>query len=92
MDLVDAYCATCKEETEQEVLSESRDLIIRCTVCGAFVVCIVENTMCPVSAACSAVRIVTASRGPGLNGPQDDPGFLIPVSVRWRATYRVAAV
>ncbi len=34
MDLVDAYCATCKEETEQEVLSESRDLILRCTVCG----------------------------------------------------------
>lgn len=34
MDLVDAYCATCKEETEQEVLSEARDLIIRCTVCG----------------------------------------------------------
>ena len=34
MDLVDAFCTTCKEETEQEVLSESRDLIIRCTVCG----------------------------------------------------------
>lgn len=34
MDLVDAYCATCKGETEQEILSESRDLIIRCTVCG----------------------------------------------------------
>ncbi|HOJ97639.1 MAG TPA: HVO_0476 family zinc finger protein [Methanospirillum sp.] len=34
MDLIDAYCATCKEETEQEVLSEARDLIIRCTVCG----------------------------------------------------------
>lgn len=34
MDLVDAYCATCKEETEQEIMSESRDLIIRCTVCG----------------------------------------------------------
>jgi len=34
MDLVDAYCATCKEETEHEILSESRDLIIRCTVCG----------------------------------------------------------
>lgn len=34
MDLVDIYCTTCKEETEQEVLSESRDLIIRCTVCG----------------------------------------------------------
>ncbi|KAF5091979.1 hypothetical protein KHC33_03525 [Methanospirillum sp. J.3.6.1-F.2.7.3] len=34
MDLVDIYCTTCKEETEQEVLSESRDLITRCTVCG----------------------------------------------------------
>ncbi|MDD3574167.1 HVO_0476 family zinc finger protein [Methanospirillum sp.] len=34
MDLVDAYCATCKEETEQKVLSESRDLILCCTVCG----------------------------------------------------------
>ncbi|PWR75411.1 HVO_0476 family zinc finger protein [Methanospirillum stamsii] len=34
MDLIDAYCNTCKEETEQEVLSESRELILRCTVCG----------------------------------------------------------
>ncbi|NLV28176.1 MAG: hypothetical protein GXY48_13610 [Methanomicrobiales archaeon] len=34
MDLIEAYCSTCKEETEQEILSESRDLITRCTVCG----------------------------------------------------------
>lgn len=34
MDLIEAYCSTCREETEQEVLSESRDLITRCTVCG----------------------------------------------------------
>lgn len=34
MDLIEVYCSTCKEETEQEVLTESRDLITRCTVCG----------------------------------------------------------
>lgn len=34
MDLIDEYCTTCKEETAQEILSESRDLILRCTVCG----------------------------------------------------------
>jgi len=34
MDLVDAYCNTCGEETEQEILNESRDMIIRCTICG----------------------------------------------------------
>ncbi|MDD1724129.1 MAG: hypothetical protein LUQ07_03255 [Methanospirillum sp.] len=34
MELVEVFCNTCGEETEQEVLSESRDLIIRCTRCG----------------------------------------------------------
>lgn len=34
MELVEAFCNTCGEETEQEILSESRDLVIRCTRCG----------------------------------------------------------
>lgn len=34
MDLVEAYCNSCGEETEQEILNDSRDLILRCTICG----------------------------------------------------------
>lgn len=31
---ITANCPECKEETEHEVVAESRDLLVRCTVCG----------------------------------------------------------
>ncbi|WP_292369446.1 HVO_0476 family zinc finger protein [Methanoregula sp. UBA64] len=31
---ITVLCPVCNEETEHEVLSESRDLLVRCTACG----------------------------------------------------------
>ena len=31
---ITAHCPVCNDETEHEVVSESRDLLIRCTACG----------------------------------------------------------
>ena len=31
---ITANCPECRDETEHEVLSESRDLLVRCTTCG----------------------------------------------------------
>jgi uncharacterized Zn finger protein len=31
---ITAYCPECKDETEHEVVAESRDLLVRCTACG----------------------------------------------------------
>lgn len=31
---ITATCPECKDETEHEVLADSRDLLVRCTVCG----------------------------------------------------------
>lgn len=32
--LITASCPQCREETEHEVVAESRDLLVRCTSCG----------------------------------------------------------
>jgi uncharacterized Zn finger protein len=31
---ITAHCPGCKDETEHEVVAESRDLLVRCTTCG----------------------------------------------------------
>jgi uncharacterized Zn finger protein len=31
---ITAHCPECKDETEHEVVAESRDLLLRCTTCG----------------------------------------------------------
>lgn len=31
---ITAHCPECKDETEHEVVAESRDLLVRCTTCG----------------------------------------------------------
>ena len=31
---ITASCPECKEETEHEVIAESRDMLVRCTACG----------------------------------------------------------
>jgi len=31
---ITAHCPDCNEETEHEVLADSRDLLVRCTTCG----------------------------------------------------------
>jgi len=32
---ITAHCPECKDETEHEVVAESRDLLLRCTACGS---------------------------------------------------------
>jgi uncharacterized Zn finger protein len=31
---ITAYCPECKDDTEHEIVAESRDLLVRCTTCG----------------------------------------------------------
>jgi len=31
---ITAHCPECRDDTEQEVVAESRDLLVRCTTCG----------------------------------------------------------